>query len=72
MELKLVDGAYVLGAGGRMSRVTKAEEIAQRVMMKLTARRGGFAPLPEYGSALHTLLRTAKPVGFKKIFFVVL
>lgn len=65
MELKLVNGTYVPGAGGRLRRVTGAEETAQRVMMKLTARRGGFAPLPDYGSALHTLFRTAKPSAYQ-------
>ena len=64
MELKLEQGRYVPGAGGLL-RVTGANEIAQRVMMKLTARRGGFAPLPEYGSALYTLLHTARPSEYE-------
>ena len=64
MERKLEQGRYVPSSGG-LSRVTGAEEIAQRVMMKLTARRGGFAPLPEYGSALHTLLHTARPGAYE-------
>ena len=41
------------------------EETAQRVLLRLTARRGGFAPLPEYGSRLYLLPRTAKPSGYE-------
>ena len=33
------------------------EELAQRAMMRLAARRGGFYLLPEYGSRLYTLCR---------------
>ncbi len=29
--------------------------------MRLRSRRGGFAPMPEYGSRLHTLLRGVRP-----------
>lgn len=61
MELKLEQGAYVAGPTGRPETVTGAWETAQRVMMRLTARRGGFAPLPDYGSRLYLLPRTAKP-----------
>jgi len=61
MELKLEGGRYVPGAGGRPERVSGAAETAQRVAMKLTAHRGGFQPLPEYGSRLDTLLYTARP-----------
>lgn len=60
MELKLEQGAYV-PAGNRLATVSGAEELAQRVLMRLTARRGGFAPLPSYGSRLYLLSRTAKP-----------
>lgn len=31
------------------------EEILQRVLMRLKARRGGFLPAPEFGSRLHEL-----------------
>lgn len=65
MELKLENGGYIPGAGGKMTRVSGAEETAQRVMMKLTAHRGGFALLPGYGSRLHTLLRTARPSTYQ-------
>ena len=60
MELKLEQGAYVQAGNGFVT-VSGPEELAQRVMMRLTARRGGFAPLPQYGSRLYLLSRTAKP-----------
>lgn len=66
MELKVKDGAYVL-CGGGLERVSGAEEIAQRVVMKLTARKGSFAPLPSYGSTLHQLLYRAKPSEYQTI-----
>ena len=44
------------GAGG-LQRVDGTEELLQRVLFLLTARRGGFAPLPMLGSRLHLLGR---------------
>jgi hypothetical protein len=55
MELKLVDGNYVADATGGLAAVSGTEELAQRVVMKLTARRGGFPLMPDYGSRLYTL-----------------
>ena len=57
MELKLIEGEYA-ASGGRLETVSGAEETAQRIMMKLCARRGGFAPMPDYGSRLYTLGQT--------------
>ena len=57
MELKLNGGAYAVSPAGGFQTVTGAEELAQRALMRLSARRGGFLPLPEYGSRLHTLCR---------------
>ncbi len=55
MELKLTNGAYSASSAGGLAAVTGAEELAQRVAMKLTARRGGYAPWPNYGSRLYAL-----------------
>ena len=52
MELRLKDGKYD-SIGARLCTVSGAEELAQRVMMKLAARRGSFWPLPDYGSRLY-------------------
>ncbi len=57
MELRLDEGRYVNGANFGLERVSGVEELKQRVLMKLTARRGEFVPLPEFGSRLHTLSR---------------
>ncbi|HHU21913.1 MAG TPA: hypothetical protein GXZ52_00610 [Clostridiales bacterium] len=55
MELKLKDGDYVADASGELARAEGIEELAQRVVMKLTARRGGFPLMPDYGSRLYKL-----------------
>lgn len=60
MELKLVNGQYVPARHQGFARVEGLEELAQRIVMKLTARRGRFMPLPSYGSRLY-LLPTLKP-----------
>ena len=56
MELELKNGRYVT-ADGAPATVSGAEELRQRILMKLCARRGSFLPLPEYGSRLHLLQR---------------
>lgn len=65
MELKLEQGSYVLDGTKKLATVTAAEEIAQRVIMRLTAPRGAFGPLSDYGSRLHTLARSAKPAAWQ-------
>ena len=57
MELKWEEGAYRLSRQGGFETVSGREETLQRVLMRLSAWRGGFFPLPEYGSALHRLGR---------------
>ncbi len=54
MELKLEQGNYVPGEVG-LEQVSGIEELAQRVLMRLTAPRGSFALLPNYGSRLSML-----------------
>lgn len=54
MELKLSGGDYAV-TDGRLDTVSGAAEILQRVLMKLAARRGSFAPMPDFGSRLHLL-----------------
>ena len=60
MELKLIDGKYAAGAFQRPETVEGAEELKQRVLLRLSARRGAFLPRPEFGSRLH-LLGQVKP-----------
>ena len=58
MELKLENGRYVYAQQGRLQQVDGLDELGQRIVMKLTARRGGFSAMPEYGSQLYRLGRT--------------
>ena len=57
MELKFDAGAYVKNKYGGFATVSGEDETVQRVLMKLSARRGAFAPLPSFGSELYTLPR---------------
>lgn len=59
MELKIKNGDYVLNGSGGMQRVEGSEELVQRVLYKLTAKREGFPFLPELGSELYRLGYTA-------------
>lgn len=54
MELKIIGGDYAVSEG-RLCSVSGADEILQRVLMKLTAKRGGFPPMPDFGSRLYLL-----------------
>jgi phage baseplate assembly protein W len=55
LELKLENGSYVPGGARGLEQVDGAEELLQRIEMKLRTKRGSFYPLPEYGSRLYTL-----------------
>lgn len=55
-----MEGQYSLGRLQRPEMVEGAEELKQRVRMRLSARRGAFLPMPNYGSRLH-LLAQVKP-----------
>ena len=57
MEMKLFDGDYVHDGYGGFETVTGANEILNRVLFKLTARRGSFPLIPELGSRLYLLIR---------------
>ncbi len=58
MELKLWNGEYVPDGAGGLIRVEGREALLQRVLFKLTARRGQFPFLEELGSRLWTLGKT--------------
>lgn len=57
MELKWKDKDYQASGNGGLETVSGGEEVLQRVLMKLSARRGSFPFLPELGSRLHLLGR---------------
>ena len=57
MELKIKDRDYAPDGMGGLQRVSGKEELLQRVLFRLTARRGGFVLAPTLGSRLHLLGR---------------
>ena len=57
MEAKLCNGDYIADGLGGVERCAGADALLERVLFRLTARRGQFAPLPELGSRLYLLGR---------------
>ena len=57
MELKIKDRDYVADGAGGLVRVSGWDELLERVLFKLSVRRGSFSLLPELGSKLHLLRR---------------
>lgn len=54
-ELKIKDGDYVFDGVGGAVQVKGRDALLQRVLFKLTARRGGFPFLENLGSTLYAL-----------------
>ena len=57
MELKLEQGDYVPDGKGGLARAEGNDAVLQRVLWKLTLRRGSFPFLPNLGSQLYQLGR---------------
>ena len=57
MELKLEQGDYVPDGTGGFAALDGAQALLDRVLFRLTARRGQFPLLPELGSRLYQLGR---------------
>ena len=57
MELELQNGDYMRTGGGRLRQVTGQEALLQRVLFRLTARRGTFPFWETLGSRLWQLGR---------------
>ena len=55
MALKLRDVDYLPDGAGDLLRAEGTEALLQRVLFRLTARRGEFPILPEFGSQLWRL-----------------
>lgn len=66
MELLLKNGDYVPDGKGDFLRAEGKTELLQRVLWKLTARKGSFPFLPNLGSKLYTLLRE-KPSAWESL-----
>lgn len=65
-ESKLRDGDFVPNGIGDFCRLDGSDALLQRVLFKLTARRGSFPFLPELGSQLYRLGRE-KPAARKAL-----
>lgn len=57
MELRIHNGDYVPDGLGGVIRCQGADALLERVLFRLTARRGGFPLLPQLGSRLYLLSR---------------
>ena len=57
MELRIRDRDYVSDGAGGLERAGGWDEVLERVLFKLSVRRGSFALAPELGSELHLLWR---------------
>ncbi len=57
MRLRLRDGDYVPDGAGGFVQLEISERLLEQALFRLTARRGGFAPIPELGSRLYLLHR---------------
>lgn len=66
MELQIKRGDYVPNGAGGLRVVTGREEVLQRALFQLTARRGKFPLLPELGSRLYQLGRE-KPSAWQTL-----
>lgn len=66
MELMIRNGDYVPDGKGGFRRAMGAEELLQRVLFRLTVRRGSFPFLPELGSEFYKL-GGEKPSGWESL-----
>ena len=69
MELKLKNGDYLPDGYGGMVRLEGEEALLQRVLFRLTARRGALPFLPALGSRLYQLGRerpAARPAAARQ------
>lgn len=57
MEARIHDGDYIPDGLGGVVRCQGTDALLERVLFRLTARRGGLPPLPRLGSRLYLLTR---------------
>jgi len=57
MEIRIANGDYIPDGLGGIIRCSDKEALLQRILYRLTARRGQFPFLPELGSRLYLLGR---------------
>lgn len=56
-ELQMSNGDFIPDGTGDFCRLEGSQALVQRILFKLTARRGALPFLPKLGSQLHTLTR---------------
>lgn len=61
-ELQMIDGDFIPNGTGDFCRLDGSRALIQRILFKLTARRGALPFMPRLGSLLHTLGREKKSV----------
>lgn len=59
-ELQMINGDFVPDGTGDFCRLEGSQALIQRILFKLTARRGALPFLPRLGSCLHTLAKEKK------------
>ena len=59
-ELQMINGDFLPNGTGDFCRLEGSQALIQRILFKLTARRGSLPFLPRLGSYLHTLAREKK------------
>ena len=66
MTTQLRNGDYCPDGKGGFLQAAGGEEVLERVLFLLTARRGSFPLLPEVGSRLHLLAREKPGPGGRR------
>ena len=61
MEIRIQNGDYIPDGLGGVVRCQGADALLERVLFRLTARRGGLPLLPRLGSRLYLLPREPAP-----------
>ena len=61
MEIRIQNGAYIPDGLGGIGRCQGADALLERILFRLTARRGGLPFLPRLGSRLYLLSREPAP-----------
>ncbi len=59
-ELQMINGDFLPNGAGDFCRLEGSQALIQRILFKLTARRGALPFLPQLGSRLHTLVKEKK------------
>ena len=70
MDTALKDGDFYLGTTGKPIAISGIKELLQRVLIRLTVRKGSFIYNKNLGSNLYTLKNTNKDIKNQAIIMV--